>query len=142
MSLRGGRCKKLARAAREHDLYVAFGLPLRWRGRLYLSHALFGPKGLVGHYEKVHLAGREADVFVPGGEFRVFDVDGVPMGINICFDGRHPGSSLSLAHLGSEVILHPHGNAVGGLGVNPRVWTAKKRAYLGSGGIRQLAGFA
>jgi len=132
MSLRGWRCRALARAAREHDLYVAFGLPLRLRRRLYLSHVLVGPRGPVGHYEKVHLAGAEANVFEPGGGFRVFDVDGVRVGINICFDGRHPGSSLSLAHLGAEVILHPHGNTMGGLGVNPRDWTANKRAYLGA----------
>ena len=61
----------------------------------------------------------------------VLDVDGVRVGINICYDGRHPGSSLAAAHLGAEVILHPHGNHAGGLGLNPRDWTNKKRSYLG-----------
>jgi len=129
--LSGPWCGAMVALAREHDVYVAFGMALRLRGRCMLSHVLVGPRGLVGHYEKVHLAGREADVFAPGGEFRVFDVEGACVGVNICFDGRHPGSSLCLAHLGAELILHPHGNTVGGLGADPLDWTASKRAYLG-----------
>lgn len=134
MTLRSAPCRDVARAARELGIFVAFGLPLRRGRKLYISHALVGPSGLVGHYEEVHLAGGaqgEGRVFSPGSEFRVFEVDGVALGINICFDGRHPASSLCLAHLGAEIILHPHGNTVGGLGLNPRDWTAKKRAYLG-----------
>jgi N-carbamoylputrescine amidase len=134
MTLRSAPCRALIRAARERDIFVAFGLPLRRARRLFISQALVGPRGMVGHYEKVHLAGGaqgEGRVFSPGSEFRVFSVDGVSVGINICFDGRHPGSSLCLAHVGAEVILHPHGNTVGTLGREPREWTRKKRAYLG-----------
>ena len=134
MTLDSARCVALMRKACEKDVFVAFGLPLRYRKKLYISHALVGPKGVVGHYEKVHLAGPihgEGRVFHPGSKFRVFDVDGVSVGINICYDGRHPGSSLSVAHLGAEVILHPHGNLVGGLGKNPRDWAENKRVYLG-----------
>jgi len=135
MTLGSRRCAALVRAAHAHDMFVAFGLPLRARKRLYISQALVGPRGVVGHYEKVHLAGAsrgEGRVFNPGSRFRTFSVDGVSVGINICYDGRHPGSSLSLAHLGAEVILHPHGNLVGSLGLNPRDWTENKRAYLGA----------
>ena len=135
MTLKSAPCRSLTRAACEQGLFVAFGLPLRHRRKLYISHALVGPDGPIGHYEKVHLAGGargEGRTFDPGAEFRVFDVEGVCVGINICFDGRHPGSSLSVAHLGAEMILHPHGNVVGGLGVDPVEWTEKKRAYLGA----------
>jgi N-carbamoylputrescine amidase len=122
----------VARAARKAGIHVAFGLPLRSGRKLHISHAIAGPRGFIGHYEKVHLAGGEGRTFAPGQAFRVFDVEGVRVGINICADGRHPGSSLCLAHLGAEVILHPHGNIIGRLGVNPRDWTNKKRAYLGA----------
>ena len=138
MALSGPECRALVQAARDHGLYAAFGMPLRARRKLFISHVLVGPRGLVGHYEKVHLAGPvhgEGREFSPGTEFRVFDVEGVGVGINICYDGRHPGSSLATAHLGAEVILHPHGNFIGGLGRNPRDWTANKRAYLGARAI-------
>ena len=134
MTMKGDGYQQLVQAARDHGLYVAFGLPFKYRNRLYISHALVGPRGPVGHYEKVHLAGAsrgEGRVFHPGSAFRVFDVAGVSVGINICYDGRHPGSSLAVAHLGAEIILHPHGNLVGGLGRDPLEWTDNKRAYLG-----------
>jgi predicted amidohydrolase len=116
-------------------MVVAFGMPLQRRNRLYISHVIAGPEGIIGHYEKVHLAGAargEGRVFTEGDEFKAFDVGGVCVGINICYDGRHPGSSLAVAHLGAEVILHPHGNTVGRLGANPVGWTANKKAYLGA----------
>lgn len=116
MGLDSPRCTALIRAAQSHDVYIAFGMPLRLRRQLYISQVLVGPRGLIGHYEKIHLAGPvrgEGKVFKPGSRFRVFDLDGVGVGINICYDGRHPGSSLATAHLGAEVILHPHGNTVG-----------------------------
>jgi len=134
MTLRDRPIRELTAAAGDGDLYVAFGVALRQRRRLYISHVLAGPGGIVGHYEKVHLAGGpkgEGRIFTPGEAFRVFDVDGVCVGINICFDGRFPASSLCLAHMGAEVILHPHGNTVGRLGREPREWTARKRAYIG-----------
>lgn len=135
MTLKSKRCASLIQAARANGVFVAFGMPLNYRKRLYISHALVGPNGIVGHYEKVHLAGGdrgEGRVFSPGSQFRVFEVDDVLVGINICYDGRHPGSSLSVAHLGAEIILHPHGNLVGGLGLHPLEWTENKRAYLGA----------
>jgi predicted amidohydrolase len=134
MALDAPPCRKLCSAARELDLFVAFGLALKRGRQLSISHVIAGPQGIVGHYEKVHLAGGptgEAAVFSPGEAFRVFDVDGVAVGVNICFDGRHPASSLCVAHMGAEVILHPHGNTVGMLGRDPAEWARNKRAYLG-----------
>ena len=134
MTLRDRPIAELTAAAKAHGLYVAFGVALKLARKLYISQVLTGPGGIVGHYEKIHLAGGpngEARIYTPGSEFRVFDVDGVGVGINICFDGRFPASSLCLAHLGAEVVLHPHGNGVGKLGRQPREWTARKRAYIG-----------
>ena len=134
MTLDAPACRKLYAAARKLDIFTAFGIALKRGRRRYISHVLAGPDGRVGHYEKVHLAGGpngEARVFSPGSAFRVFDVEGVKVGLNICFDGRHPASSLCLAHLGAEVILHPHGNSVGPLGRTPVEWARNKRAYIG-----------
>ena len=138
MTLESRRVLSIVREARKLDIFAAFGMPLKSRGKFYISHVLTGPKGIVGHYEKVHLAGPidgEGKVFSPGKQFRVFQVDDVSVGVNICYDGRHPGSSLAVAHMGAEVVLHPHGNLVGGLGVDPIDWTGNKRVYLGARSI-------
>ncbi len=134
MTLANKRIKRICAAAREHDMFISFGFPLRKGKKIYISQALVGPRGILGHYEKVHLAGErlgEGEIFSPGDTFRVFKVDGVGVGINICFDGRHPSASACVSHLGAEIILHPHGNALGRLGVDPVDWAKNKRAYIG-----------
>jgi len=92
-----------------------------------------GPHGVVGHYEKVHLAWMdrgEGEVFSPGEEFKVFDVDGIKVGINICMDSRSPVSSACLYHMGATLLLLPHGNYRGELGMDPSDWVSKKEVYL------------
>lgn len=118
-TLQGVHCQALLGEAKARRLYVAFGLALRRGKQLFISHVLAGPRGLVGHYEKVHLAGGaqgEGCVFQPGAQFKVFPVDDAKVGINICYDGRHPGSSLAVAHLGAEIILHPMATPSGSSG--------------------------
>ena len=127
-------CGAVVRKANQIDIYCSFGMALNKDGKVFISHVLAGPAGMMGHYEKVHLAfphRNEGTVYSPGDFFGVFDVDGICVGINICMDGRFPGSSMSLSHLGAEIILHPHGNYSGDLCRNPRDWTRKKHAYLG-----------
>lgn len=127
-------CKVLVDAASRSDVYIAFGMALRRRGKVFISHVLAGPEGIIGHYEKVHLAYPSFDegtTYSPGDAFKVLDVEGVNVGINICMDGRFPASSLILSQMGAEIILHPHGNYVGDLGRNPVSWTKRKYLYLG-----------
>ncbi|UCF98541.1 MAG: hypothetical protein JSV89_03160 [Spirochaetaceae bacterium] len=134
LDLESRECGALFDAASRMGIYVAFGMALKREGKVYISHVLAGPEGLIGHYEKVHLAYpcfNEGSIFSPGEAFRVFDIEGVCVGINICMDGRFPGSSLSLSQMGAEIILHPHGNEVGDLGRDPADWTKKKHLYLG-----------
>jgi len=128
--LRGPSLAVITKAAREHRVHVVCGLVESRGEALFITQALVGPNGLVGAYSKTHLTDPEGRVFTPGEMFRVFEVGGTRVGINICFDGRHPASSLCVAHLGAEVILHPHGNGVGRLGRDPQGWVRRQRRYL------------
>jgi predicted amidohydrolase len=65
------RCKEIESKARSEEVNVAYGLPLVSRNKLYISHVLTGPKGLIGHYEKVHLAG---PVYGEGRGFQTWQV--------------------------------------------------------------------
>lgn len=134
LTLDSRECRTLVEKATDLNLYVAFGLALFKNSKTYISHVLAGPDGIVGTFEKVHLAYRhneEGNVYSPGSTFRVFNVDGVKIGIMICFDGRFPASALCLAHLGAEVVLHPHANYTGEFGRDPVDWSEKKLIYLG-----------
>jgi predicted amidohydrolase len=134
-TLQGRWCEELCAVAASNGVHVAFGVPLLVDGRLHIAQVLVGPDGVVGHYEKVHLARPlgEDVLFTPGTEFRVFSVDGVRVGMNICYDGEHPGSMLTTAHLGAEVILHPYASPWRpDLGRTPIAWTRKKYSFLGT----------
>ena len=84
------------------------GFPERDGDRIYNAAFLVGPRGLEATYRKVHLFDREKELFQPGDKgFDVVDVDGVPVGMMICFDWIFPESARTLALKGAQVILHP-----------------------------------
>jgi len=56
-------------------------------------------KGGTGSYEKFY--------FSPGSEFPVWDLDGVRIGIQICYDRKFPEGSRALALKGAEVLFMP-----------------------------------
>ncbi|HUI16829.1 MAG TPA: carbon-nitrogen hydrolase family protein, partial [Alphaproteobacteria bacterium] len=56
-------------------------------------------KGGTGSYEKFY--------FSPGSEFPVFELEGVKIGIQICYDRKFPEGSRALALKGAEVLFMP-----------------------------------
>jgi predicted amidohydrolase len=59
-------------------------------------------------YQKIHLFNKEKIWFSPGEEgFKVFEVNGIHIGIMICFDWIFPESARSLALQGADIIAHP-----------------------------------
>jgi predicted amidohydrolase len=76
--------------------------------RIYNSSVILGPKGFVGRYRKIHLFYTEKSCFHTGTDAPpVFDIDGVKVGVMICFDWRFPETARSLALKGAEIIAHP-----------------------------------
>ncbi len=80
------------------------------------TSALFGPDGsLVAVYRKVHLFDavsgakvyRESDDVAAGGALVTAEVDGVQLGLTICYDLRFPELYRSLALRGAEVLCVP-----------------------------------
>jgi len=117
----GPATDSVADLAREHDLYVVFGLPERDRDEprvLYNSAAVVGPEGVLGTYRKVHLGAlpwvTEGIVFRPGTELPVFPTRFGPIGVQICYDfWFNPELSRILALKGARLILNPCGTFAG-----------------------------
>jgi deaminated glutathione amidase len=85
-------------------------------GRVYNTSVLFGPDGAVrAVYRKIHLFDavsgdtvyRESDDLLPGDTLVTADVDGVTVGLTVCYDLRFPELYRSLAVRGAEVLLVP-----------------------------------
>lgn len=90
-------------------VFAAFGLLERDGARLFNACALVGPAGLVGVYRKLHLPCVGADRFTDPGDrpFAVYDLGGLVVGLNICFDGSFPECARIMTLLGADLILLP-----------------------------------
>ena len=68
-----------------------------------------GPGGVVGTYRKVHLPWLGVDRFVSHGDrpFEILEVEGVRIGMLICYDGGFPEAVRCLALAGADLIVLP-----------------------------------
>lgn len=105
----GPSVEKMAAACSELGGYVVFGLLEKDGDRLFNALALVGPKGLIASYRKIHLPCLGVDMYTDYGDrpFAVHDIDGVRIGMNICYDGGFPESGRILALMGADLIVLP-----------------------------------
>lgn len=72
---------------------------------------LFGPNGRHWEQAKLHVAYEmihNRDLVTPGDKLRVFDLDGVRLGIAVCYDAQFPETARSLLQAGTiDVLLIP-----------------------------------
>jgi predicted amidohydrolase len=110
----------LRRLARAHRLtLVGGGFPERTHDpdRPHNTAVVVDPLGQVqAFYRKIHLFDvevgdgqtyRESAAVTPGSEAVVVEVEGVPVGLSICYDLRFPELYRRLVEKGAEVLLVP-----------------------------------
>jgi predicted amidohydrolase len=90
-------------------VFVIAGLLERQGSDLFNSCLLAGPGGLLATYRKIHLPCLGVDRFTTPGDrpFAVHDLDGLRVGINICYDGSFPESARVLTVLGADLVVLP-----------------------------------
>ena len=94
-------------AAAETGVAAAVGASRRGPDGVRNSLVLFSKRGdTIGEYVKTHLTDSDRDCYVPGGSLPVFNFEGVPMGLLICYDQRFPEPWRLLALRGAQVVLH------------------------------------
>ncbi len=116
----GPSTARLATLAREHAVYVLAGSLYERTatpGRYANTSVLLDPRGEpVAVYRKIHLfdaavpgavAYRESDDIEPGSELATAEVDGVTVGLTVCYDLRFPELYTALAARGARLLLVP-----------------------------------
>ena len=96
--------------AQRHGVYLVAGTFLLEVGGRYRNRAdLFTPTGQHLWQDKLQLTGFEkATGLIDGGDaLKVFDVDGVRMGIAICYDIEFPLPVRAQVEAGAQVLLVP-----------------------------------
>jgi len=93
----------------KHDCHVIYGMVESSGKQLFNTAVLAGPQGVVGTYRKVHLPWLGVDRFVCHGDrpFEILEVNGVRIGMLICYDGGFPESVRCLALAGADLVVLP-----------------------------------
>lgn len=105
---RGYTVAEMKKLAKKQRLNLIFGMAEAKARKFYNSAVLVTAEGKVASYQKVHLFDREKLFFQPGtGQFTVHSVDGVKLGMMVCFDWFYPEVARVLAIKGAQVICHP-----------------------------------
>ena len=90
--------------AKAQGVTVALGTARREGGAVYNSLRIAGDDGAnLGHYDKRALWGWDREHFSPGTDVGVFEVEGVRVGLRICYEVRFPEYFRELLAAGAEL---------------------------------------
>lgn len=104
----GPTTRRLGRAAAEARLAIIGSIVEEDAGRLYDTAIVIDRRGeLAGRYRKSHLYPAERDHFAAGSELEVVDVDGLRLGLAICFEHAFPEIFAELALAGAQLVAIP-----------------------------------
>ncbi|MGG5807838.1 carbon-nitrogen hydrolase family protein [Falsiroseomonas sp. CW058] len=120
LTLPDPRVQPLLDAAKRHRMAMIFPFGERDGRQYFNSAAVIGRDGrILGTYRKTHIpaifpsnlqggtGSYEKFYFTPGSSLPVFEIDGVKVGVQICYDRKFPEGSRALAIGGAEVLFMP-----------------------------------
>jgi predicted amidohydrolase len=101
-------CRLLEKLASEHGVYLVAGINEKEEEHYYNSAVIFGPKGYIMTYRKLHLYAQEKIFFSAGNlPLQTFNLENYKVGVMICFDWFFPEVPRTLALLGADIVCHP-----------------------------------
>ncbi len=122
---------KVCSIASEHS--IAIIVPMDWYNNDKLFNVAFvisGKGEILGHQTKNQLDPTEDNIWFPGTERSLFEVNGVKFGITICHEGfRYPESVRWAAQNGAKIVFHPHFTGSNIEGVTLTEWGSKSNPY-------------
>jgi len=98
----------LCRKSMDTGATVVAGFIEREENSYYNSSLIISSGKIIGTYRKLHLFFKEKHFFNPGNRpLEVYSLNGIKIGVMICFDWIFPEVSRVLALKGAQVIAHP-----------------------------------
>ncbi len=98
-----------AKIAREHDVGLVYGYAERDGDRVYNSACYIDRAGILrANHRKLYMSGQyEEATFHVGDRYTVCEIDGVRVGILICFDVEFPESVRACRTAGCDLVIVP-----------------------------------
>ena len=101
--------QQAAQIARETNIAMLYGYPERFDTEVYNSALLIDRNGNTrANYRKTHLYGSyEKSCFKPGDSLLIAELEGLNIGILICYDVEFPEAVRALVYAGADLIAVP-----------------------------------
>ena len=113
-SVPGPISRRLQQMAQEFKVVILAGMAEKdSNGRIFASHLVVGPQKIDGVYRKVHIAPPEIGIFSAGNSIPLFEISGLKLGIQLCYDAHFPELATRMALDGADVIFMPHASPRG-----------------------------
>ncbi len=105
----GPACQQVSRTAREANIAILYGYPEKLDTGVYNSALLIDRYGDTrANYRKTHLYGDyEKGCFQPGDTLLIAELEGLNIGILICYDVEFPEAVRALVNAGADLIAVP-----------------------------------
>ena len=100
----GPSVARMAELSRLYDCAILFGMAEKEKDHLYNTAVLVSQGEYCGRYRKMHLSDFEKTLFEPGTENPVFEVMGIRIGVQICFDLWFPEVSREQILQGAQLL--------------------------------------
>ena len=82
----------------------AFGFPEKIKESIYISHYLIVKGEIVGIHRKTHLGCTEKEIYDEENMLKVFNIDKLTVGMQLCFETHFPELSAIQAKMGANVL--------------------------------------
>jgi predicted amidohydrolase len=112
---------------------IAIIIPMDWHNGNNLrnvAYVISDTGEVLGYQTKNQLDPSEDDIWVPGTQRSIFEVNGLKFGITICHEGfRYPESVRWAAREGAHIVFHPHFSGSDHAGPTLTEWGNKNNPY-------------
>lgn len=112
---------------------IAIIVPMDWHqpdGIMNLAYVISGTGEILGYQTKNQLDPTEDNIWIPGTERNIFELNGIKFGITICHEGfRYPESVRWAAQHDAKIVFHPHFTGSNTEGVQLTEWGGKNNPY-------------
>lgn len=95
----------LEEVAGAYRCVIVAGVARREGSALMNSAIVFGPAGIVGIHDKLHIPPQEKPFFTPGRRLEVFETPVARIGLGVCYDSRFPEMARFHARHEAELSL-------------------------------------
>ena len=112
---------------------IAIIVPMDWHsaaGLLNVAYVISSGGEILGYQSKNQLDPSEDEIWIPGTERQIFEINGVKFGITICHEGfRYPESVRWAAQNGAKIVFHPHFSGGDESGQELKEWGSMDNPY-------------